>query len=93
MSKEKKERENEQDPLADMYQVDYAESSALEKKAAYLILRLLDNIEEYYELKGQIQDVIAANEGKGITVIDILNNLIEGLLVEESVMGKINIMP
>jgi len=90
---EKKERESEQDPLAVLHQIDNTESSPLERKAVYLILRLLDNIEEYYELKGQIQDVIAANEGKGIKIIDLLNVLIEGLLVEESVMGKIDIMP
>ena len=49
MSKEKKEREGEQDPLADLYQVDYTESSTLERKAAYLILRLLDNLERARE--------------------------------------------
>lgn len=93
MAPEQKERESEQDPLSELLQVDYTESSPLERQAVYLILRLLDNIEEYFELRRQIQDVIATNEGTGVKIIDLLNSLLEGLIVEESVIGNIDIMP
>lgn len=93
MAPEKMERESVQDPMSELLQVDYTESSPIERQAVYLILRLLDNIEEYFELKRQIQDVISTNEGTGIKIIDLLNSLLEGLIVEESVMSKIDVMP
>lgn len=85
-------RESEPNPLADLYQID-SDSTPAERKAVYLILRLLDNIEEYYELRGQLQDVVAADRGAEIKIIELLNALINGLRVEESILGRVDIIP
>ncbi len=47
------------DPLAELFQLDTIECTALEKEALVLVTQLLQNVEEYYALRGQIKDVMA----------------------------------
>lgn len=93
MEPEKKERGSERDPLADLYQMDYTENSPLEREAVVLITRLLKNIEEFYLLTEQIRDVVVVDERAGTKLVELLNALIRGLLVEESFLRKKDIMP
>ena len=76
------------DPLADLFQMDTIECTALEKEALVLVTRLLQNVEEYYALQGQITDVIAQDHVIENRIRGLLDSLIKGLLVEQTFLGR-----
>ena len=76
------------DPLADLFQLDTIECTALEKEALVLVTQLLQNVEEYYTLRGQITDVMAQDPVVENRIKDLMDSLIRGLLVEQTFLGK-----
>jgi len=76
------------DPLAELFQLDAIECTALEKEALVLVTQLLQNVEEYYALRGQITDVMAQDPVVENRIKDLMDALIRGLLVEQTILGK-----
>jgi len=76
------------DPLAELFQLDTIECTALEKEALVLVTQLLQNVEEYYALRGQITDVMAQDRVVKNRVKALMDALIRGLLVEQTFLGK-----
>ncbi len=76
------------DPLAELFQLDTIECTALEKEALVLVTQLLQNVEEYYALQGQIMDVMAHDRVVENRIKGLLDSLIKGLLVEQAFLGK-----
>lgn len=82
----------EEDPLASLYQIDYVESSPLEREAVVLVTRLLENIEEFYALREQIMDAMAVDEKAEVKIVDLFNALMEGLRVKQSFLGRVDLV-
>ena len=76
------------DPLAELFQLDTIECTALEKEALVLVTRLLQNVEEYYALQGQIKDVMTQDRVIENRIKVLMDSLIKGLLVEQTLLGK-----
>jgi len=76
------------DPLADLFQLDTIECTALEKEALVLVTQLLQNVEEYYALRGQITDVMAQDPVVENRIKNLMDALIRGLLVEQTFLRK-----
>ena len=76
------------DPLAELFQLDPIECTALEKEALVLVTQLLQNVEEYYALQGQITDVMAQDPVVENRIKELMDALIRGLLVEQTFLGK-----
>ena len=76
------------DPFAELFQLDTIECTALEKEALVLVTQLLQNVEEYYALQGQIQDVMAQDHVVKNRIKDLMDALIRGLIVEQTFLGK-----
>ncbi len=76
------------DPLADLFQLDKIECTALEKEALVLVTQLLQNVEEYYAIQGQIKDVIAQDRLLENRIKGLMDSLIKGLLVEQTLLGQ-----
>ena len=76
------------DPLADLFQLDTIECTALEKEALVLVTQLLQNVEEYYALRGQITDVMAQDPVVENKIKNLMDALIRGLLVEQAFLRK-----
>jgi len=76
------------DPLAELFQLDTIECTPLEKEALVLVTQLLQNVEEYYALQGQIMDVMAHDRVVENRIKGLLDSLIGGLLVEQAFLGK-----
>jgi len=76
------------DPFAELFQLDTIECAALEKEALVLVTQLLQNVEEYYSLQVQIQDVMAQDRVVENSIKDLLDALIRGLLMEQTFLGK-----
>ena len=76
------------DPLAELFQLDTIECTALEKEALVLVTQLLQNVEEYYALRGQIKDVMAQDRVVENRIKVLMDALIKGLLVEQTFLGK-----
>jgi len=75
-------------PLAELFQLDTIECTAMEKEALVLVTQLLQNVEEYYALQGQITDVIAQDPVVENRIKNLMDALIKGLLVEQTFLGK-----
>ena len=56
------EKENNIDPLSFLYQMDYNNSFPIQRDALVLIIRLLQNVEEYYMLKEIIRETMDKDE-------------------------------
>ena len=76
------------DPLAELFQLDTIECTTLEKEALVLVTQLLQNVEEYYALRGQIKDVMARDRVVENRIKALMDALIKGLLVEQIFLGK-----
>jgi len=53
-----------------------------------LVTQLLQNVEEYYALQGQIQDVISQDKIVENRIKGLMDALIKGLTVEQTFLGK-----
>ncbi|MBC8223695.1 hypothetical protein H8E65_03830 [Candidatus Bathyarchaeota archaeon] len=80
--------DEDSDPIAELFQLDTIECTALEKEALVLVTQLLQNVEEYYALRGQIKDVMAQDRVMENRIKDLMDTLIRGLLVEQTFLGK-----
>ena len=76
------------DPLAELFQLDAIECTALEKEALVLVTLLLQNVEEYYAIQGQIKDVMTQDRVVENRIKGLMDALIRGLLVEQTFLGK-----
>jgi hypothetical protein len=76
------------DPLAELFQVDNIECTPMEREALVLVTQLLQNVEEYYVLQGQIKDVMAQDRVVEDRIKGLMDRLIKGLLVEQTFLGK-----
>ena len=76
------------DSLADLFQMDTFECTALEKEALVLVTQLLQNVEEYCALQGQITDVMAQDHVIENRIRGLMDALIKGLLVEQTFLRR-----
>ncbi|MCW3979551.1 MAG: hypothetical protein NWF12_07365 [Candidatus Bathyarchaeota archaeon] len=79
--------------MASLYQIEYVESTPLWRKAVVLVTRLLENIEESYTLREQIINAMVVEEKAEDKIVDLFNALIEGLRVEQSFLGRVDLIP
>lgn len=79
--------------MASLYQIEYVESTPLGREAVVLVTRLLENIEESYTLREQIINAMAVEEKAEDKIVDLFNALIEGLRVEQSFLGRVDLIP
>ena len=68
--------------------MDTFECTPLEKEALVLVTQLLQNVEEYYALQGQITDVMAQDQVIENRIRGLMDSLIKGLLVEQTFLGR-----
>lgn len=93
LAPEDMEQQVEEDPLSSLYQIEYVESTPLEREAVVLVARLLENIEEFYALREQIVDVMAVDEKAEGKMVDLFNALMNGLRVEQLFIGRTDPIP
>ena len=78
--------ESERDPLAELYQMEQIESTPEEKDALVLVTRLLENVEEFYELREQLFHAMNEDASLEPKVTNLFDVLIQGLEVEQNYM-------
>ena len=74
------------DPLAELYQMEQIECTPEEKDALVLVTRLLENVEEFYELREQLFHAMKDDAALEPKVVNLFGALIQGLEVEQSYM-------
>ena len=95
MSKLKKDKQlssstrHNEDPLAGLYQVDIDEKFPLEEEALVLMVKMLDNLEEFKELSGNLRKIMAKDELMETRILSLLKVLITGVRAEYMIMGYI----
>ena len=78
-----------EDPLADLYQIDIDENFPLEEEALVLMVKMLDNIEEFKELSGNLRKIMGKDELMETRILSLLKVLITGVQAEYMIIGCI----
>ena len=78
--------EGERDPLAELYQMEQIECTTEEKDALVLVTSLLENVEEFYELREQLFHAMNEDVSLEPKIVNLFNVLIQGLEVEQTFM-------
>ena len=79
-------REGEKNPLAELYQMEQIECTPDEKDALVLVTRLLENVEEFYELREQLFHAMNEDASLEPKIVNLFDVLIHGLKVEQTYM-------
>lgn len=92
MSKSKSRKANDStttnnDPLDGLYQLDTDEKYPLEEKALILMVRMLDNLEEFNELSGNLNTIMKEDEILETRLLNLLKVLINGIQLEYKQLG------
>lgn len=76
------------DPLFGLHQIDEDFGYPLEKEALMIMLRMLDNVEEFDSLKLDLRNTIMMDKGSELKILALLRTLISGIQVEQSALSK-----
>ena len=68
--------------------MDNEEDVTIDREAAILIARLLENVEEFYELREKIRNIMVEDHITETKVMSLFQTLLQGLRVEKSCMEK-----
>ena len=79
-------KEND-DPLHNLYQLDDFESLPLEEEALVLMIRMLDNLEDFKELSNNLRSIMEKDELVETRIISLFKILISGIQVEYQNLG------
>jgi hypothetical protein len=75
------------DPLDGLYQLDIDEKYPLEEKALILMVRMLDNLEEFNELSGNLNTIMKEDEILETRLLNLFKVLINGIQLEYKQLG------
>ena len=80
------------DPLGGLSQVD-RDRNLLEPDALMLIVRMLDDIENFDSIRNGIRDIVCEDVVLGTRFMKVFDVLIQGLLREQKILASIAILP
>jgi hypothetical protein len=85
-------KKNVDDPLSTLHQIDVDYKYPLEKGALLIMLRVLDNIEEFGSFRLDLKKIIKTDPSVETRILSLLRTLIDGIQIEYSILSK-NITP
>ena len=80
------------DLLAGLSQVD-RDRNLLEQDALMLVVRMLDDIEDFDTLRNSFRDIMCEDVVVGTRFMKVFDVLIQGLLREQKVLASIGFLP
>ena len=80
------------DPLGGLSQVD-RDRNLLEQDALMLIVRMLDDVEDFEALRNGLRDIVCEDVVLGTRFMKVFDVLIQGLLREQKVLASIAVLP
>ena len=87
LERKKSSTQSNVDPLAGLYQINLDENIPLEEEALVLMVRMLDNFEDFRDLGDSLREIILQNEIVGMHILSLLKVLIIGVQKEYLTMG------
>ena len=84
--------DGEYDPLGGLSQVD-RDRNLLEQDALMLIVRMLDDVEDFDALRNGLRDIVCEDVVLGTRFMKVFDVLIQGLLREQKVLASIAVLP
>jgi hypothetical protein len=76
-----------EDPLSGLYQIEEG-VDLKNKEASVLLTRLLENVEEFYELRERIKQIIVEDHLTEKKVLNLFETLIQGIKTEKNSLEK-----
>ena len=80
------------DPLGGLSQVD-RDRNLLEQDALMLIVKMLDDVEDFDALRNGLRDIVCEDVVLGTRFMKVFDVLIQGLLREQKVLASIAVLP
>ncbi len=80
------------DPLGGLSQVD-RDRNLLERDALMLIVRMLDDVEDFDALRNGLKDIMCEDVVLGTRIMKVFDVLIQGLLREQKVLASVGLLP
>jgi hypothetical protein len=93
MNQPKKEKElkkktyQNEDPLSGLYQIDTDAKIPLEEEAIIIMVKMLDNLEEFKVLRDNLRNIMTQDEQIEMRMLSLLKVLITGVQTEYLTMG------
>lgn len=81
-------KKNVDDPLNTLYQIDIDYKYPLEKEALLIMIRVLDNIEEFGSFGLDLKNIIGTDSSVETKILSLLRTLIDGIQIEYSILSK-----
>ena len=75
------------DPFDSLFQLDTEEDYPLEEKALILMIKMLDNLEEFKELSGNLNTIMEEDEMLEPRLLSLFRVLINGIQLEYKQLG------
>ena len=75
------------DPLANLFQLESEEIVPFEEKALSMMVKMLDNLEEFKELSGNLQSIMKEDEMLETRLLSFFKVLINGIQLEYKQLG------
>ena len=80
------------DLLVGLSQVD-GDRNILEQDALMLVVRMLDDVEEFDALRNRFRDIMCEDVVVGTRFMKVFDVLIQGLFQEQKVLASIGVLP
>jgi hypothetical protein len=77
------------DPLVGLYQLDTDENFPLEEKALIIMVKMLDNLEEFKDLSGNLKTIMEEDEMMETRLLSLFKVLIKGIQLEYNQLGYV----
>ena len=84
--------DGEYDPLGELSQVD-RDRNLLEQDALLLIVRMLDDVEDFDVLRNGLRDIVCEDVVFGTRFMKVFDVLIQGFLREQKALANIAVLP
>ena len=77
----------DEDLLAGLFQLDIDENYALEEKALIMMVKMLDNLEDFKELSSTLKTIVEKDEMMETRLLSLFKVLINGIQLEYKQLG------
>jgi hypothetical protein len=75
------------DPLFKLHQIEFVENSPIDQEIISLMIKIMDNIEDFDELSSNIKSLVRSEQSTTMIFLSMIESMIEILETEISMLG------
>ena len=75
------------DPLFKLHQIEFVENSQIDREIVSLMIKIMDNIEDFDELSSNIKSLVKSEQSTTMIFLSMIESMIEILQTEISMLS------